>query len=183
MRRLAGLGAVGTALLALSYVALTRAPASPPPSDGVRVVGAAGPVGTARLVAPPASAPTLPTRPAAATDETGASPRDRAALADLLAGQARDPAWAPGAEAELRSRLGPGGSATCAAFLCRVETLAPDRTGARTPDEQAMAITRDWPARLSYNPATASVRADTASPRLIFYVTRASDEKGSPLPG
>lgn len=180
MTRLAPLGAIGAAIVAIGYVALTRPSPPPPPHDGVRVVGAAVAMTNGRAVAlrQPLSAP-MPTTPQAAspaTVEAGAPPRDRAALAELLAGQARDPAWAPGAEAELRSRLGPGSSATCAAFLCRVETVATDRTRARTPDEQAVAITRGWPARLSYNRATASIVEDGAPPRLIFYVTRAHDE-------
>ncbi|MBB3474137.1 hypothetical protein [Sphingomonas sp. BK345] len=144
MTRLALLGAIGAAIVAIGYVALTRPSSTPPPRDGVRVVGAAMAVTDGRAVASrvPAPTPATPTQTAGTAVETGAPPRDRAALAALLAGQPRDPAWAPGAEVELRARLGPGSSAACAAFLCRVGTVTTDRTGARTPDEQAAALTR-----------------------------------------
>lgn len=178
------LGAAGVALLALTCVALIRHPAAPRPDDRVRVVdgvarGTASPP-PATSAPPPAPPVQAPMRPVVAI---GAPPRDRVALADLLAGQSRDPSWAPGAEAELRSRLSAGSSATCAAFLCRVETAPPDRSGARSPDEQAAAITHGWPARLSYNRATAAVIGDGAASRLIFYVTRAREEDESAATG
>lgn len=176
MTRLAALGAIGASLLTLTYVALIQHPVAPRRDDRVRVIVDAG----SAAPSPPATSPSpslsLPEPVAAApVIAVGAPPRDRAALADLLAGQSRDPGWAPGAEAELRSRLGAGSSATCAAFLCRVETVPPDRPDARSPDEQAAALTQGWPARLSYNRATAAIVADGAAPRLVFYVTRASE--------
>lgn len=183
MKRLQ-LGGAAVALVALTYLALIQHPPAPQRDDRVRVIGGVGSAPSSPPLASPAPAPGLPA-PVATPPviEIGAPPRDRAALADLLAGQKRDPAWAPGAEAELRSRLRAGSTASCAAFICRVETPAPDRSGARSPDEQAAAITHGWPARLSYNRATAAVIGDGAASRLIFYVTRAREEDESAATG
>jgi len=112
-------------------------PASPTAtvhSDGVTVVPATGTLRRADAVAaavaaptPTAPTPTAPTptaTPAAPTVALDINGIDR--LPALLAAQARDPAWAPGAEGRLRGafagipHLGGPLKVSCAATLCEI---------------------------------------------------------------
>lgn len=93
---------------------------SAPALPSVAASGSAGP-GT------PVPPPALPPGPTPATTEPYVSPVAR------YAGEARDEAWAPGAEAELRARLTTAASAvTCHATTCQLQLTPTSREELQT---------------------------------------------------
>ncbi len=151
----------------------------PPPyfeDDGIRIVA-----GIDRPMANPPMPSTGVAMPVTAGlrsvaypgEITAAAPvTDAEAITALFQGQTRDPTWAPGAEADIRSRMPTGADVHCAEFMCRIVAPMPADPATISPDQQADAVTRDWPTRLSYNRLTATVVDDRGKPALVFYATK-----------
>ena len=151
----------------------------PPPhsdGDGIRVVaGVNRPMANPPMPSTGVAMPVTAGLPAIARTGDTSAPApgtDAEAIAALFEGQTRDPAWAPGAEAEIRSHMPTGADVRCAEFMCRIVAPMPADPAIISPDQQADAVTRDWPVRLAYNRLTATVVDDRGKPALVFYATR-----------
>lgn len=147
-----------------------------PHNNGVQVVAGVDRPVTAPVVRGRGMiVPTPTAAPLRQPEETTVARTDTDAFAELFNGQARDPAWAPGAEAEVRSHMPAGGDVRCAEFMCRVAMALPDRSMTVSADQQADTASRRWSADLSYNRLTATIVSDHQAPRLVFYVTRSAN--------
>jgi hypothetical protein len=180
MKWLAGT-ALTIALLLFGALCVRSMRVHPPHSDdgGIRIVA-----GVDRPIADPRTPLTGVTVPATAglqsIAHTGditstASGTDAEAIAALFDGQTRDPTWAPGAEAEIRSHLPTGADIRCAEFMCRIVVPMPAEPAITSPDQQAYTAARDWSARLSYNRLTATVVVGQGKPMLAFYATKTTE--------
>lgn len=177
MKLLVGMTLV-IAILGLSWLAFDRGMTQPRTEHGsIRVVAGVDRSMPMPVVArPPMGISSPATVPPPAPEETTIATPDMVAIAALFEAQVRDLSWAYDAEADVRSHIS-GGDVQCAEFMCRIAMPLPDPSMSTSADQQAETVAdRLWP-NLPYNRLTATIARDRQTPTLIFYVTKAFDDK------
>lgn len=168
------------AILGLSWLAFDPGMTQPRTEHvSIRVVAGVDrsmPMPTPIVARPPMSTSSPATVPPPAPEETTIATPDMVAIAALFEAQVRDPSWAYDAEADVRSHIS-GGDVQCAEFMCRIAMPLPDRSMSTSADQQAETVAGRWWPNLPYNRLTATIARDRQTPTLIFYVTKAFDDK------